>query len=858
MDFTCYICLENFQNCNATIYHLKTVHHLKESGTQSIQCVVCKSSPCQKTYKTFDVLRKHAIKCIASKEQVFSTRIHLISFFPTILVLFIYQGDHVESTSMDDLCSSIENKINFSTQYADTRHISMKNATQKSYEIENVHDDSTVDKKSETELATERSLEFLQSLCRSINRVSTNDKITSTFFNSCKDLVDDMKKLLVSMIEDDNGMTAVHVIESATNFFQSELSQYNSTYKRNKSIAESATFVKPVECAIGTRCEMKTHQHRGKKVPQVIQNTFQYVPILETLKSIFHSTEVLECYQQYNATKHECVDGEFKYFNSGSVYRRSEFYKENPNALQIHISTDDFEICSPLQSKANMHKVCPVYFTIRNMPAKYLSKTNNMYLIAICNADDLKSRTTDFNNVWQRIVLELQHLEKLGINIAGYTIKGTLTHLSADNLGANICLGFVSSFSSSYYCRHCIGSRNECREQTEEITSQLRTKSMYNDQLKIIQDSENVNYHETKGLKYYCKLNDLQHFHILQNPTVDIMHDLHEGCIPFLMNKLFKFSFRNKIFSEPELNSSVQFHNYGWLGHYKIPSMINLKKRSMGQNATQSLFLFRHLPFILYAFREDISLKEVWPCVTSLLRIVEIVLSTELSNSDLDLLIRQVNIHLNGVKNLLHEHLRPKHHFLVHYAGIIRKMGPIAHMSMLRWEAKHQQLKKSIKGNMNFRNINKTIAMKHQKALSINSYKDDVVTGRMKLVLDDSPFLNQHFSNDNNEIFQINFLRFNNTEFIHNLLFIHDSQVFQIKNIFASKQKFFLLGQSFEVIGFNDFLNSLEIKCNETEEPKFVDIKKLSKVKTFEIKNVEGKQYIIGATVDLRKTNFWI
>lgn len=726
--------------------------------------------------------------------------------------MLIYQGDHIESTSTDVLCLSIENKINDSAQYAG--HITTKNSTQKSYEIENVFEDSTVDKRSETELATERSMKFLQNLCRSINRVTTNDKMTSTFFNLCKDLVDDMKKLLVSMIEDDNGMTAVHVIKSVANFFQSELSQYNSTYKRNKLIAESATFVKPVECTIGTRYEMKTYQHRGKKVPQVVQNTFQYVPILETLTSIFHSKEVLECYQQYNATNHECIEGKFKRFCCGSVYRRSEFFKENPNALQIHIATDDFEICSPLQSKANVHKVCPIYFTIRNMPAKYLSKLNNIYLVAICNAGDLNSRTTDFNNVWQRIVFEIQHLEKLGIEVAGHNIKGTLTQLSSDNLGANICLGFVSSFSSSHYCRHCIGSKNECREQTVEVTSQLRTKSMYNDQLKIIQDSEKVNYHETKGLKYYCILNDLQYFHILQNPTVDIMHDLHEGCIPFLMSKLLKFSFKNKIFSESELNSLVQFHDYGWLGHYKIPSMINLKKRSMGQNATQSLFLFRQLPFILHSFRGNVSLEIVWPCVTSLLRIVEIVLSPELSNSDLDLLSRQVDIHLNGIKNSLHEHLRPKHHFLLHYEGIIRKMGPIVHMSMLRWEAKHQQLKKSIKGNMNFRNINKTIAMKHQKEQSNNFYKDDIVTGRMKLVSDDMPFFNEYFSDDNNEIFQTNFLRFNNAEFIHNLLFIYDSQIFQIKNIFALKQKYFLFGQKFEVIGFDEFLNSLEIKCN--------------------------------------------
>lgn len=167
---------------------------------------------------------------------------------------------------------------------------------------------------------------------------------------------------------------------------------------------------------------------------------------------------------------------------------------------------------------------------------------------------------------------------------------------------------------------------------------------------------------------------------------------------------------------------------------------------------------------------------------------------------------------------------------------------------------------KSVAGNMNFRNINKTIAMKHQKAESfaLNIYTNDIQTGSKKIVPDISIFCNQNMFNSNENVLETNYLRFNNTELLPNLLFIHDSALFQIRRIFVLDRKYVLLGQKFEVIGFDSFLNCVQIRCNEAEEPIFVDINQLSKVKTFEIKNtVDSKQYVIAATIDLSKTVFW-
>lgn len=148
--------------------------------------------------------------------------------------------------------------------------------------------------------------------------------------------------------------------------------------------------------------------------------------------------------------------------------------------------------------------------------------------------------------MWQEIIRDINYLRRFGIEIDGKpNLKGTLTHTSFDNLGANIVLGFVASFSGSHYCRHCMQSKQQCQETVEEQNSSLRTKENYNEHWQIIQNSEKVDYKQTKGMKMHCKLNDIMDFHILDNPSVDIMHDLAEGVVPFFLEKIFSNAIKN-------------------------------------------------------------------------------------------------------------------------------------------------------------------------------------------------------------------------------------------------------------------------------------------------------------------------
>lgn len=858
MDFKCYICSDLFKSSNVVIDHLRNIHSIKENRNSNIQCIVNKPNKCDKTFETFSGLRRHITKCEndkpAEKSETKQAETNTASAPPNL---------SLQAEGVDELSYAIDHEF----------HLNAVSGNKNIDYIENpiVYANQN---KSEFELANEEAETSLAEFCTNIIRMNLNEKKTNEIFRLTEKIVRDLQKFNVRLMnDDDHQISPVKVIESTTDFFVNELEKRKTTFKRNLINRKNEAFVHPKELSIGTRWERKKFTDGNGaqiSIPRIVQNTYQYIQVKETIQFLFKSREFCDMYFNENTVlDHKCEKGKYKYFCCGQTYQKSEFFKENPLAVQLHLSSDDFEICSPLQSKAGVHKICAIYLTIQNIPPKYLSKYNNIYLVALCNADDLKSKTTDFNNLWQEIVRDINYLETVGVEIDGRpNLKCTLTHLSFDNLGANLSLGYVACFSSSHFCRHCLRSKDQCQIAIEDDSDLIRTKFIYNEQLRIVQNSEKVKYDETKGVKFYCKLNDLLHFHIIDNPTVDIMHDLAEGIVPFLIKNLLLHAFNKKIFNENDFNWMTQFYSYGWLHRHEIPSSICLNKRSLGQNAVQSLCLFKHLPMILYEYRHNEHLRNVWPCVISLLRILEIVYSYEVTDELLDILKAEIRSHLASIREILHEHLRPKHHFMLHYPYLFRIMGPLIHLIMMRFEAKHQQIKRLLSDNRNFRNINKTLANKHQRAGSTAefSYKNEIETKKIN-PSNPSFIATLQLENDLNvQIGETEYLRINNYEYMPNLLFIHKKCVYQIKKVLLIGNDYVLFANKCIIGVYDSFLNCSEIDVNtssssssqnESDSKILIKINDLANKKTFDLYNVNGKNYILAATIDLNKTYCW-
>lgn len=364
----------------------------------------------------------------------------------------------------------------------------------------------------------------------------------------------------------------------------------------------------------------------------------------------------------------------YQNFCCGSTYRNNIFFKNNKNALQIQIFYDDFEVLNPLGSKTKIHKIGAIYFTIRNLPTEILSSLNNIHLLALFYVADI-TQEIPFKKILKPIIKDLQLLEIEGIVVDKEIIKGTLVSLSYDNLGANTILGFVQCFRAIYYCRFCTQDSSNCRNITIEDESALRNYDQYK---LIFENNRNIitNPKSSSGIKEYCVLNDLLQFNMFDNPSVDIMHDVLEGAIPFAIKLIFKYIVTQKILPISVINDKINSFPYGALDKKNLPGSINLEKASstsIGLLAIQNWTLFTYFPFIFFDVIPKI--RNEYFLIQSLNRICKIIFSHSISVTEINELRLSISEHLNCVKSTFNNHLIPKHHFITHFLDLLSILG---------------------------------------------------------------------------------------------------------------------------------------------------------------------------------------
>lgn len=492
--------------------------------------------------------------------------------------------------------------------------------------------------------------DFLGTFTNKINGMFLTNENTNRIYELSIQLAREMKKLTDELWERQTCDNFADALTMATNFVVDKLLQNVSTYKRSNNFEQHQLFIAPEQKAIGTHWEMCKIKSINTSVPRLLQSKMHYIPITDRIQSLFKQPEFKNLYFEHNSVgnKHVCEKGRYRDFCCGDVYRTSELFINNPDALQIQLATDGFELCNPIGSKATIHNMCPIYFQIKNMPKQFLSKASNVYLVALCRSDDIKTEETDFNDLWRLIVNDLKKLEEKGICIDdNKVIKGTAIYIGFDNLGANSSLGFVESFGATNFCRFCTASKKETETMVIQDSKKLRTIEEYESHLKIVSESTKIDFNLTKGVKRPCALNELNFFHSLENKSVDIMHDLNEGAIPFLLQHLFAYCIKKKLVTEASLKKRILFYDFG-IDRKNAPSTLNLKKSNLNQSATQLLCLFRNIGFIFSDFELNEKLDKAWKCIESLQTIVQIAYSTDIHEDDLVSLTNNTSTFLKG------------------------------------------------------------------------------------------------------------------------------------------------------------------------------------------------------------------
>lgn len=669
------------------------------------------------------------------------------------------------------------------------------------------------------------------------------------------ELLTEIHKLTLFELQRYNNIDSGIILNNVNQFVLSKFKSFSTRYRRDKEITSKKLYVAPETIEFDTK-----------------KDSIQYIPIIKTLESVFSDEDFKNIYFAYNDTN-TCVEGEYSEYCCGENYKNSELFQREKNALQLQLFVDEFELCAPLKTRTR--KVCGFYMIIRNTPAQFRSKLKNMYLVILCETRVLNKY--GYNTVMSNLAADLKRIEENGISIQmNQTLKGTLVQVCFDNLGGNHLFGFSRSFNAHFYCRICFLSKKDCQIKTTEVCTKVRTKENYD---AIIEQLETYNHHKNKqidpkvflGYKNRCILNELKYYDITSNRSQDIMHDILEGAVPLVLKHFFWYLQRNKIEHHNEIQRKAKSFNYGVLNLKNKPSDIKFDKTNLNQNATQSYCLILHLPFILQetleahhnTLEKKRKLDIAWMCIEYLLKIMQIVFSESIQETNVNDLKEYIDIFLNSVKEVFEVNLTPKLHFLTHYPNTIKTMGPLKFIEMRRGEAKHRQFTNYVNQSKNFKNVTKMLAFMHQRSFPVtNAYKDGVEiskkTWNVMEFAEKNPtiknyitLLQRHFGNLNNFIVPYK-VTLNSRIYKEGFLLNANNKFYKIVLLLLQEKQVYFCCQPYEVLKYSSFSNSYMINKSLNANPVIINLKNLKNNRCYEEQILYGQSHIILDTLDIK------
>lgn len=575
----------------------------------------------------------------------------------------------------------------------------------------------------EQDAVTDRVALFLAKLrAKSSMTLSTVSFVVNETSSLVFDLVSDLQKKTMSFLqrigqsETPEGQRLNQCFVNAAVPFQN----LETEHKQMKYFAQTGYFVQPVEQPLPGVSYTQQRDSKTGIVKQIaVRDTFHRIPLRPLLKLILESPGTMEKIVEW---KRKLCDTNS--LDETTVMKTSaDFLTELFVPLLLY--SDDCEVVNPLGSKTSLHKLGFIYFTLKCFPQQCLSRLDSHFLLAVYKADDAK--TYGIDAVLESVVADIKDLESNGVEVNTHEFKGTLkvrvVQICGDNLGLNSILGYTESFSGNSVCRWCHVKKLDMRRQTMEDPSLQRNKESH------LSDLAQNNPSET-GLKRQSVLNNLKYFHVVDNVAPDVMHDILEGVGVYEAKLVLGSLISQKVITLDQVNYRITSYDYGFCDSANKPSTIRphelkMPDSAMKQTAAQMWCLLRVLPLMIGDLIPEGNMH--WELLLCLLTCMEYIFSPSLTQEAVIYLKYIIEEHHSLFLELFPEkHLKPKHHFMLHYPGAIKKLGPLVHYWCMRFEAKHGFFKRLGHVTCNFRNICKTMAFRHQMLLCYNVLSDQM------------------------------------------------------------------------------------------------------------------------------------
>ncbi|XP_064463671.1 uncharacterized protein LOC135374657 [Ornithodoros turicata] len=294
-------------------------------------------------------------------------------------------------------------------------------------------------------------------------------------------------------------------------------------------------FVEPRTIVIGT-------DERGKR------NVFHYVPILEILKNLL---EVPDIYSNFCCPDKE--DGYLKTAFDGTAFIDHAYFNGDEEMICIQLYADEFEVCDPLGSKRGKHKLLGVYFSILNLPQRIRSSLSQIHLVLLVNHTHISAYGLD--KVFAHLMEDVASLENEGLTVKGQTLKGTVFIVTGDNLSCHRLGGFKCNFSGGRICRFCLALRYEVSNKHLEADFVSMTPEGHLHHLDMLKSG--IPTLSLYGVREPCTFN-FTGFHPTEHFPTDIMHDILEGVISFVMMHIIDYLMSNGFFSLCHLSKCIE------------------------------------------------------------------------------------------------------------------------------------------------------------------------------------------------------------------------------------------------------------------------------------------------------------
>lgn len=189
-------------------------------------------------------------------------------------------------------------------------------------------------------------------------------------------------------------------------------------------------------------------------------------------------------------------------------------------------------------------------------------------------------------------------------------------------------------------------------------------------------------------------------------------------------------------------------------------------------------------------------------------------------------------------------------------------MGPIRQMSMMRFEQKHQSLKRIAQKSKNFKNITKTLSYRHQAEIVYKGYTylDSTECGKINKF--DIESVDDQCKNtirnviDDRNVLEIQWCTLNNFTYRQGNALLHNNTFWLIENILIDDGKYLFVCISLDVIQFEKFTHSIIIERTTSLELEIIELGILKRKKPYGIINLNGNMHIFADTLDVTKVQY--